>query len=155
MRCRFAVSLLLHACAPEAKLFHIKIFNENGMGASGSVRGDEALFAKALEVSGARGATIVNISAGLPRSMATDEDLLDRNLICSCRICSAARDMVLRGGASVFAAAGNAGQPSRNWMCPAAGPCVTAVVGLKGKEPLFASANLARFTYGLLARIIL
>lgn len=136
-----SVSLILRACAPEAKIIHVKAFGKAGRchGASGQM--PDAVFEQALVEARDRGANIINISAGLNRSTRDKVDYGHNAAICICPICTTAKKIVLDTGISIFAASGNDGRSTRtggdDWWCPSNAPCVVPVVGYADGKPIY------------------
>ncbi len=138
------VALLIAAIAPEAKQFHVKVFEGTGR-CVGKDRDERSqALAEAIHYAIHRGATVINISGGFLRT-GTEKDrsfIRDHDWCCTCEICKAAYSATSRN-IPVIAAGGNKrkGVVSKgSWYCPSAAPGVVSTLAWKGNKPLYTPA---------------
>jgi hypothetical protein len=133
-----ALSVLIHAIAPRAVQYHVKVFHADGRMASGGYEQEVAQIERAFRHVEDNGATIVNVSwnmrTGRHRFAPSD---VRPGSYCACPACAVVTGYVQRADADVFVSEGNFQMgDTGDWSCPAAALLVVPVVGqIDGVEP--------------------
>jgi hypothetical protein len=138
-----AVSALIHAIAPRARQYHVKVFDAHGRMGDAS-EAEVARIALAFEYIERTPATMVNISWNKLTTLTTHAPRDVRpGHFCQCPVCAIIAAYVDRTNVDVFVSQGNfrRTRPEGSWSCPAAATLVVPVIALADGDQAY-DANI-------------